>query len=59
MMTKEAWGSMATRQVLRMLGLSAAEIPHILHISFSRLLRDCKFCLVTRILQSDWGETRI
>lgn len=52
MMTKEPWGSMATRQALRMLGVSAAEIPHILQVSFRRLLRDCKFLLLSRILQS-------
>ena len=51
-MTKEPCGSIATRQALRMLGVSAAEIPHILHVSFSRLLRDCRFLLLSRILQS-------
>lgn len=40
MMTKDPWGSMATRQALRMLGVSAAEMPHILQVSFRRLLRD-------------------
>ena len=52
MMTKEPWGSMATRQALRMLGVSAAEMPHSLHVSFRRLLRDCRFLLLRRILQS-------
>lgn len=51
MMTKEPWGSMATRQALRMLGVSAAEMPHSLHVSFRRLLRDCRFLLLRRILQ--------
>lgn len=40
MMTKDPWGSIATRQALRMLGVSAAEMPHILHVSLRRLLRD-------------------
>lgn len=56
MMTKDPWGSMATRQALRMLGVSAAEMPHILHVSFSRLLRDCRFLLLSRMLQSGVGE---
>ena len=29
MMTKEPWGSMATRHTLRMLGVSEAEMPHM------------------------------
>lgn len=37
---KDPCGSIATKQALRMLGESAAEIPHILHMSFSLLLRD-------------------
>lgn len=52
MMTKEPWGSIATRQALRMLGVSAAEMPHIRHVSFRRLLRDCRFLLLSRMLQS-------
>lgn len=52
MMTKEPCGSIATRQALRILGVSAAEMPHILHVSFRRLLRDCRFLLLSRILQS-------
>lgn len=55
MMTKEPWGSMATRQALRMLGVSAAEMPHSLHVSFRRLLSDCKFLLLSRMLQSGTG----
>lgn len=46
---------MATRQVLRMLGESAAEMPHILHISFSLLLSDCRLRLLSRMLQSGEG----
>lgn len=52
MMTKEPCGSIATRQALRILGVSAAEMPHILQVSFKRLLRDCRFLLLSRILQS-------
>lgn len=52
MMIKDPWGSMATRHTLRMLGVSEAEMPHIRHISFSRRLSDCKFLLLSRILQS-------
>ena len=56
MMTKDPWGSIATRQTLRMLGVSAAEMPHNLHVSLRRLLRDCKFLLLSRILQSGSGR---
>lgn len=49
---------MATKQALRMLGVSAADMPHILHVSFSRLLRDCKFLLLSRILQSETDKTQ-
>ena len=52
MMTKDPCGSMATRQALRMLGVSAAEMPHILQVSFKRLLSDCRFLLLSRMLQS-------
>lgn len=52
MMTKDPWGSIATRQALRMLGVSAAEMPHILQVSFRRLLRDWRFLLLSRMLQS-------
>lgn len=52
MTTKEPCGSIATRQALRMLGVSAAEMPHILQVSFRRLLRDCRFLLLSKILQS-------
>ena len=52
MMTKEPWGSMATRHALRMLGVSEAEMPHMRHISLSRRLRDCRFLLLSRMLQS-------
>lgn len=52
MTTKEPCGSMATRQALRMLGVSAAEMPHILHVSFRRLLSDCRFLRLSRMLQS-------
>ena len=52
MMTKDPCGSMATRQALRMLGVSAAEMPHILQVSFRRLLSDCRFLLLSRMLQS-------
>lgn len=44
---------MATKQALRMLGVSAEEMPHILHMSFSRRLRDCRFLLLNKILQSE------
>lgn len=56
MITKEPCGSMATRQALRMLGVSAAEMPHNLHVSFRRLLRDCKFLLLSRMLQSETSK---
>lgn len=52
MTTKEPCGSIATRQALRILGVSAAEMPHILQVSFRRLLRDCRFLLLSKILQS-------
>lgn len=52
MMKKDPWGSMATKQTLRMLGVSEAEMPHIRHISFSRRLSDWRFLLLSRILQS-------
>lgn len=52
MMKKDPWGSMATKHTLRMLGVSEAEMPHIRHISFSRRLRDWRFLLLSRILQS-------
>lgn len=52
MMTKDPWGSIATRQALRMLGVSAAEMPHILQVSFRRLLSDWRFLLLSRMLQS-------
>lgn len=55
MTTKEPCGSIATRQALRILGVSAAEMPHILQVSFRRLLRDCRFLLLSKILQS--GKT--
>lgn len=44
---------MATRQALRMLGVSAAEIPHNLQISFNLRDTDCKFRLLSKILQSE------
>lgn len=53
---KDPWGSMATKQALRMLGESAAEIPHILHMSFSLLLRDCRFRRLSKQLQSEEGN---
>lgn len=53
---KDPWGSMATKQALRMLGESAAEIPHILHMSFSLLLRDCRFRRLSKQLQSEGGN---
>lgn len=52
MITKEPWGSIATKQALRMLGESAADMPHILHMSLSLLLRDCKFRRLSKQLQS-------
>lgn len=58
MMTKDPCGSMATRQALRMLGVSAAEMPHILHVSFRRLLSDWRFLLLSRILQSREGQKK-
>lgn len=51
--TKDPCGSMATRQALRMLGVSAADIPHIRHVSFRRLLRDWRFRLLSKMLQSE------
>lgn len=54
---KDPWGSMATKQALRMLGESAAEIPHILHMSFSLLLSDCRFRRLSKQLQS--GEANL
>lgn len=56
---KDPWGSMATKQALRMLGESAAEIPHILHMSFSLLLRDCRFRRLSKQLQSEGGNVII
>lgn len=56
MMTNEPWGSMATRQALRMLGVSAAEIPHSLQFSFSLRDTDCRFLLLSKILQSKRGK---
>lgn len=56
MMTNEPWGSMATRQALRMLGVSAAEIPHSLQFSFSLRDTDCRFLLLSKILQSNRGK---
>lgn len=53
--TKEPWGSIATKQALRMLGESAADIPHILHMSLSLLLRDCKFRRLSKLLQSSFS----
>lgn len=50
--TKDPWGSMATRQALRIEGESAAEIPHIRHTSLSRLLIVCSEHSPRRILQS-------
>jgi len=50
---KDPCGSIATKQALRMLGESAAEIPHILHMSFSLLLRDCRFRRLSKQLQSE------
>jgi hypothetical protein len=52
MITKEPWGSIATKQALRILGESAADMPHILHMSLSLLLRDCKFRRLSKQLQS-------
>lgn len=46
---------MATKHTLRMLGVSEAEMPHVRHISFSRRLRDWRFLLLSRILQSGRG----
>lgn len=59
MMTKDPWGSIATRQALRMLGVSAAEMPHILQVSFRRLLSDCRFLLLSRMLQSARDSKRV
>lgn len=50
---KDPCGSIATKQALRMLGESAAEIPHILHMSFSLLLRDWRFRRLNKQLQSE------
>jgi len=52
MMINDPWGSMATKHMLRMLGVSEAEMPHIRHISFRRRLSDWRFLLLSRILQS-------
>ena len=57
-MIKDPWGSMATKHTLRMLGVSEAEMPHILHISFRRRLSDWRFLLLSRILQSERQESR-
>lgn len=51
--TKDPWGSMATRQALRIEGESAAEIPHIRHTSLSCLLIVCREHSPRRILQSE------
>lgn len=51
--TKDPWGSIATRQALRIEGESAAEIPHIRHTSLSRLLIVCSEHSPRRILQSE------
>lgn len=51
--TKDPWGSMATRQALRIEGESAAEIPHIRHTSLSCLLIVCSEHSPRRILQSE------
>lgn len=58
MITKDPCGSMATKQTLRMLGVSAAEMPHIRHISFKRRLSDCRFLRLSRILQSVISEDK-
>lgn len=50
--TKDPWGSMATRQALRIEGESAAEIPHMRHTSLSCLLIVCSEHSPRRILQS-------
>ena len=55
MTKKEACGSMATRQALRMLGVSEAEMPHMRHMSLRRLVSDCRRLRLSRMLQS--GET--
>lgn len=51
--TKDPWGSMATRQALRIEGESVAEIPHIRHTSLSCLLIVCSEHSPRRILQSE------
>lgn len=51
--TKDPWGSMATKQALRIEGESVAEIPHIRHMSLSRLLIVCSEHSPRRILQSE------
>ncbi len=47
---------MATRQVLRMLGLSAAEMPHILHIFLQSSAERLQVSPTHIILQSDWSK---
>lgn len=56
---KDPCGSIATKQALRMLGESAAEMPHILHISFSLLLRDWRFRRLSKQLQSEEIRTEV
>lgn len=58
-MTKDPCGSIATKQALRMLGESAADIPHIRHMSFSLLLMDCKFRRLSKQLQSEQETTDV
>lgn len=53
MTTNDPWGSMATKQALRMEGESAAEMPHMRHTSFSCLLIVCREHSPRRMLQSE------